>query len=176
MCAHPLANSNRTPLAAPIDVKRGFPVTKPAALGAARDLTRDHPSRRLATMRTSTDRPQPRVLAVTATLVVVLALPGCAIFSSKSAEDSSELPATIAAHHEAIEVERARLKDLVAPRMDPSKDPSRDHTQDAGAEAPIQTEDMIAIAQRLSRLQASLERLEAEADAKADAKSEHPAP
>lgn len=129
-------------------------------------------------MRTPIDRPQPCVLVVTATLVVVLSLPGCAIFASKRAEDSSELPATIAAHHDAIEVERARLKDLVAPRMDPLKDPSRDHAQDADAEAPIQTEDMITIAQRLSRLQASLETLEAEAkvNAKAKAKSEHPAP
>lgn len=170
MCAHPLANSNRPPLAAPVDVKRGFRPTKPSELSVACDLTRNQLSRRLATMRTPTDRPQPCVLVVTATLVVVLSLPGCAIFASKRAEDSSELPATIAAHHDAIEVERARLKDLVAPRMDPS----RDHTQDA--DVPIQTEDMITIAQRLSRLQASLETLEAEAEVNAKAKSEHPAP
>ena len=68
------------------------------------------------------------------------------------AEESPPLPATIVEIRAAIEAERAQLMDLVGKPADASQPASFD------TEAPIK------IAERLSRLQAALERLEREAE------------
>ncbi len=79
---------------------------------------------------------------------------GCAGFAASEAEELPPLPATIVEIRAAIGAERAQLMDLVGEPADDSQ-PSGTHT-DA----------LIEIAERLSRLQAALERLELEAESK----------
>jgi hypothetical protein len=76
---------------------------------------------------------------------------GCATANDTPAKDSAHWPATILAFRDAIEVERARLKDFVS-RPAEGSDGST-----------LTSDDLIAIADRLARLQTSLEQLEADA-------------
>lgn len=71
---------------------------------------------------------------------------GCAGSGNFEAKESPQLPATIAGLRAAIEVERSKLKALVG---EPVNSPE-----------PTNADALIAIAERLSRLQAALEELE----------------
>ncbi len=80
---------------------------------------------------------------------------GCAGFGSFETEESPPLPATIGQLRSAIEAERARLKELVG---EPAND---SEPLNVNADA------LIAVAERLSRLQAALEQLEHDAGSEA---------
>lgn len=79
---------------------------------------------------------------------------GCAGFGDSEADESSPLPATIVEIRAAIEAERSQLMDLVGVPVDDSQ------------ASDVDTAALIEIAERLSRLQAALERLELEAESK----------
>ncbi len=80
---------------------------------------------------------------------------GCAGFGGFEAEESPPLPATITQLRNAIEAERARLKELVGEPANGSE-PSN-----------VDPDPLIAVAERLSRLQAALEQLEHDAGSEA---------
>jgi hypothetical protein len=96
-----------------------------------------------------------RTKATSALLVAVSVLAffvgpvACAFLNTTGPTKSGELPATLPALRDAIESERARLKDFVS------------QPAEGSARAPLTPDDLVAIADRLTRLQASLKTLEA---------------
>lgn len=106
-----------------------------------------------------------RAFLLAATLLAFGMSPlGCATSQTSTPTDSGDWPATIPALRDAIEIERARLKEIVS------------QPAEGSARSSVTPDDLIVIANRLSRLQASLERLEAEALATSETAAQSPSP
>ena len=89
------------------------------------------------------------LLVAVSLLAFVVGPVACAYLNTTEPTKSGVLPATIPALRDAIKFERARLKNFVS------------QPTEGSARVPLTSDDLVAIADRLTRLQASLETLEA---------------
>lgn len=99
------------------------------------------------------------LLVAVSLLAFVVGPVACALLNTTEPTKSGEWPATIPALHDAIKIERAKLKDFVS------------QPAEGSARAPLTSDDLVAIADRLTRLQASLETLEAKEPATSETAS-----